>query len=90
MGEPSTDLPNKVTVSWVVTSEVTVEISVTVVVVKVVVGRGGRGSGGYLRLGRSPWNKLSLCRMLLLVFSAGWPGERALVWVMVEVWVTTL
>ena len=67
-----TDLPKRVTVSWVVISEVTVETcrtddnilvqrqreprvtSVTVVVVKVVVGRGGLGAGGYLRLGISP------------------------------------
>ena len=51
--------PNSVTVSWVVTSDVTVEISVTVVVVKEVVGRGG--GAGYLG------NRLSLCRRKLLL-----------------------
>ena len=52
--------PNSVTVSWVVTSDVTVEISVTVVVVKEVVGRGG-GGAGYLG------NRWSLCRRKLLL-----------------------
>ena len=51
--------PNSVTVSWVVTSDVTVEISVTVVVVKEVLGRGG--GAGYLG------NRLSLCRRKLLL-----------------------
>ena len=55
-------LPKSVTVSWVVSSEVTVEISVTVVVVKEGVGTGARA--GYLRLGRrlNLWSrKLLLC-----------------------------